>query len=410
MNINNSLNLRNCTSCQMCGAVCPTGAISISLNHHGFLKPVINETKCIDCGLCVKYCYKYDNNIKITKILESKQLYSAYAKNNNIVANSTSGGIATILVKTLIEKGYKCIGVEYDTESNAAVFKIASSLKEADSFKGSKYIQALSIDTFKQFIKNNKNEKFAVFGLPCHVYAIDRFLRANGTRDRHLLIDFYCHGCPSINLWHKYLNEVLIKENCTKVISANFRSKFRGWGNFYTLVVVEGVCGQKTYISPRTDDPFYTIFFSDTILNDSCYDCKLRGTLEYSDIRLGDFWGYNFLKNNTGISGVTICSEKGHSIFEIISDDIIYHKESFSSFIPFQSYGKIYTVNTSLRNQLLENLANRDISLHEVTAVYIKSLSLKTRLIFELKKCIKVLPNSWISILKYFIYKIKART
>lgn len=408
MNIDDSSQIRPCTSCQMCGAVCPVDAITIEKNKFGFYRPVINISKCIDCGVCVKSCYKFDDNIKSTESFTGKKLFSAWAKDKEIVASTTSGGIADILVKELIAQGYKCIGIEYDCSSNLAISKIAETLEDTDSFKGSKYIQAYTVDSFKELVKNHKNEKFAVFGLPCHIYAIDKYLRNKGTRHDHLLIDLYCHGCPSLDLWKKYIDKILNEKDCNKVVSVNFRSKVRGWGNFYVVVVVvEGVKGRKTYVSPRINDPFYTMFFSDIILNDSCYGCKLRSTLEYTDIRLGDFWGNKFIHNNSGVSGVTICTENGMKLFESTIDDIEYNKQLFKSFLPFQSYGKKYDENFNLRNELLLKLSDNDIDLKEVIRSYNKSRSYKERFLSNCKNAVKLLPNNMLSSFKSLAYKLK---
>lgn len=407
MNINDSSRIRECTSCQMCGAVCPVGAISISLNNDGFYRPHIDSEKCIDCGMCVRYCYKFDHEIRLTDTLKEKKLYSAWAKDEEIVESTTSGGIADLFVKSLIEAGYKCIGVEYDNKLNCAVSKIAATTEESASFRGSKYIQAYTVTSFKELVRAHKNTKFAVFGLPCQIYAIDRFLTTKGTRGNHLLIDFYCHGCPSLNLWKKYLDGIFTKTDCHKVISASFRSKVRGWGNFYVVVVVEGVKGRICYVSPRINDPFYTMFFSDRILNDACYDCKLRSTLEYTDVRLGDFWGNKFLNNHTGVSGVTICSEKGLNLFKDISHNIEYEEQEFSSFLPYQSYGKVYSYNEDSRRQLLSKLSNPDIGLKEIMSTYKGSLSPFNRIVLWLKNIMKLFPNNFISFIKSSIYSIK---
>lgn len=408
MNINDPSQIRQCTSCQMCGAVCPVEAITIEKSKFGFYRPVVDPSKCINCGLCIKNCYKFDDNIKMTTSFKGKQLFSAWAKDKNIVASTTSGGIADILVKKLVNQGYKCIGIEYDNSSNRAISKIASTLNDTDSFKGSKYIQAYTVDSFKELTMNHKDEKFAVFGLPCHIYALDKYLRAKETRHQHLLIDLYCHGCPSLDLWKKYVDKIFKEKDCNKVVSVNFRSKVRGWGNFYVVeVVVTGVEGRKTYISPRINDPFYTLFFSDMVLNDSCYDCKLRSTFEYTDIRLGDFWGYKFIHNNSGVSGVTVCTEKGMDLFEKVKDDIEYCEQLFESFLPFQSYGKQYNKIFNIRNELLLKLSNDNADLKDVILLYNKSRSYKERFLSNCKDAVKLLPNNMLSSLKSLVYKLK---
>ena len=46
--------IRNCTSCQMCSAVCLVDAISIKLDEEGFYAPKVDNNKCISCGKCKK--------------------------------------------------------------------------------------------------------------------------------------------------------------------------------------------------------------------------------------------------------------------------------------------------------------------------------------------------------------------
>lgn len=108
MNISSTNNLRPCTSCQVCGALCPVDAISIQMNREGFYRPIVDESKCIACGQCVKICYKYDDDIKMTadKELLYKPLFSAYATDDDVLKHSTSGGIGNLLAHQLFKDGY----------------------------------------------------------------------------------------------------------------------------------------------------------------------------------------------------------------------------------------------------------------------------------------------------------------
>ena len=74
MNINDKSALRECTSCQMCAAVCAKNAIEIRLNKDGFYRPYLDEDKCVDCGLCTKVCYKFDNDVKVTSVEDINHL------------------------------------------------------------------------------------------------------------------------------------------------------------------------------------------------------------------------------------------------------------------------------------------------------------------------------------------------
>jgi len=391
----------------MCAAVCPTGAISISLNKDGFYRPVINDDACTDCGLCVKNCYKFDTNIAQSD-LSTKKILAAWSNDREVVKETTSGGIADVLARRLVRDGYKCIGVAYDNERNYAVGEIASSECETIRFRGSKYIQSLSVDSFKRLVKDCKKDKFAVFGLPCQIYAIDKFLKSRGVRENHILIDLYCHGCPSLHIWSKYVDEIMRKVNGKKIISVNFRSKVRGWGNFYVVVVVvEGVNCPIEVVSPRINDNFYELFFSDLVLNNSCLDCQLRSTLEYTDIRLGDFWGKSYVDNHSGVSGITISTEKGDKLVQRIKSEITVMQQSFANFLPYQSYGKTYRIDPCAREKILRILCDSHSLLKDCVSAYHQTLSAKDKLKHMLKNVMRMMPNNLISFVKDIFYSIQ---
>ena len=50
------LNKENCCGCTACFNICPKKCISMQSDEEGFLYPIIEESKCIDCGLCEKAC------------------------------------------------------------------------------------------------------------------------------------------------------------------------------------------------------------------------------------------------------------------------------------------------------------------------------------------------------------------
>ena len=38
----------------MCEQICPKNAIKMEDDEEGFLRPVVDEDLCINCGLCIK--------------------------------------------------------------------------------------------------------------------------------------------------------------------------------------------------------------------------------------------------------------------------------------------------------------------------------------------------------------------
>ena len=403
MNITDKSAIRDCTSCQMCAAVCAQDAIMIRLNGDGFYRPYLDASKCVDCGLCVKVCYKFDPDVKVTSVEGENRITvkSAQYKQNELLEKVTSGGVADALAKEFIQQGYVCIGVVYNDEFHRAKHAVASSVAETDAFRGSKYIQSYSLDAFKTFVKNAKDTKFAIFGLPCHIYAAHKFLTLRRQRENCILIDLFCHGCPSMLVWNKYEQAIKRKVDNKKFDEVQFRSKVKGWGTFYVVVVV--VEGVKAFISSPKHDEFYSLFFSDHVLNDACSNCKLRSTMEYTDIRLGDFWGKRFLNDRKGVSAVAITSEKGIQAFNAIKGLFKTEDSCMAEVLVKQSYGKVYTPNMELRKMMLDELRDGDKTLKDVVDLYYSRQGLAMKAKRLLKTVNWYLPFDLMRLLKRFV-------
>ncbi len=394
--------LRECTSCQMCAAVCPRDAITIRLNKDGFYRPHVNEDECTNCGLCTKVCYKFDNDVKATPVEDVKiiNVYSAQHLSDVLLEKVTSGGVADALAKELVNLGYICIGVTYNDNHHRAEHVVAMTIEDTDAFRGSKYIQSYSIDAFKELVKNVRTTKYAVFGLPCHIYAINKFLTVRNRRDDCILIDLFCHGCPSMNVWKKYEEEIKSLVGNKKFDDVQFRSKVKGWGAFHIEVDVDG---KKSFVSSPRKDEFFSLFFSDMVLNGACSDCVLRSTMEYTDIRLGDFWGKKFQNDRKGVSAVAIVTERGKHLFSAIKDQFVTEESSLGEVVAKQSYGKVYTPNPDLRKMMLDGLRDETISLKKIEKLYYS----KQGLVPNLKRIIKFidwyLPFDLTRFLKRFV-------
>lgn len=397
MNVNKS-SVKECTSCQMCAAVCPKDAITISLNDTGFYRPIINSDLCVDCGLCVSICYKY-NDVAVSTIEELKnyQMLSAAAKEPQVLKKTTSGGVGYLLAKTLYGQGYNCYGVVYDVQTHRAYHKLATTADDIEKFCGSKYIQSYTIDALKSIIRHSTGSKNVVFGTPCQIYSLSLYLNKRGRRNDFILIDIYCHGCPSMLIWDKYVMEFQKQSFQETMTSVSFRSKVKGWGNFHVEFAYDK---NGSVFSGKNNDEFYKLFFSDMMLNDSCANCRLRSTLQYSDIRLGDFWGHCYDTNRTGVSGVTIMTDSGQYAFDQIKNKISWTKHDFSDFLPYQSWGKRYEVPQLIRQQMFKKLVEPQASLTDVVNIYYKSLPYSQRIKHYLKILTGYLPQSIVRLIK----------
>ena len=362
MNIKDKVECTECTSCQMCAAVCSKVAIEIKLNEDGFYRPYVDEERCVDCGLCVKVCRKFDNFVSPFGIdkLKKTRLYAAYVKDKDVLRHTTSGGVADVLAKQLIKDNYKVIGVVYDPVDDCAKHKVAVSIDATDSFRGSKYIQSYTMDAFKELVRGVRNEKYAVFGLPCQIYAINKYLNLINRRENCILIDLYCHGCPSMLAWKKYSSDRKKTQGVESWNNVQWRSKARGWGNF--VLELQSEQGGRDISRPLNNE-FFELFFSNQILNSSCTDCQLRGTLAYTDIRLGDFWGRDYEKTFKGVSGVSLVTNQAFALFDKIKDSLVLEEKGYERFLPYQSWLHTYKIDENLRAKILECLrdSNSDI-------------------------------------------------
>lgn len=402
MNIEDISAIRECTSCQMCAAVCPKEAIRVVLDKYGFYRPVVENVRCVNCGICISVCYRFDKNVKVTtsEEIEEMPLYAASAKDDALVSHVTSGGVADLLAKELIKEGYFCVGVGYDDKTVRAYHYIAESSEDTDGFRGSKYIQSYALPAFKELVNGCRNQRYAIFGTPCQIYAVHRFLEKKNLRDKCVLVDLYCHGCPSLHVWRKYQNEVKEKIGKPYFDKVDFRSKERGWGGFYVVVVVDGV---KAFVSNPRQDKFYELFFSDLVLNAACSDCMLRSTLAYTDIRLGDFWGKKYALNKRGVSAVSLCSKRGEDLFMRISPLMSVEKCRYSELLPYQSYGRKYHPEKILRTKLLDIVSDEDLSLEDAIDLYHRHQNLHQRIKRQIKRVLYYFPASITRSIKRFI-------
>lgn len=395
----NPLPERDCTGCSMCGAVCPKNAITMQLTVEGFYEPTINSDLCIDCGICKKVCYKFDEKVDI----DNKTNYSCYSainKDTNELKTATSGGVSNELMKECIKQGYKVVGVAYDYEKEIAVTRIATKIDELEQFKGSKYFQSYTVGAFKEIADDKTQQKYAIFGTPCQIYAMSKFADFKKNRDRFILVDLFCHGCPSMNLWSKYLEYSKNKYNVSRFNKIEFRSKVHGWHEFGFKFLTN----QKEFKNSKINDEFYELFFDMNTHNKACYECKMRSSLDFTDIRMGDFWGPQYDTDMRGVSAVVVCTEKGEKLFEATKDYFNIKVHSFDETIKAQSYGKKHVYDKKKRENILQEL-NSKKHLQDIIRTYRNNYSLKKTIKIRIKNLIKLLPQSIYFRLKKIIHQ-----
>lgn len=310
--------LHDCYGCGVCATVCGKKIIEIGLNKEGFYEPrVVDPDRCVGCGLCLDVCsfLQEEPSLRHTEI----HSYAAWSKDAAVRRKCSSGGLGFELGRTLIEEGYKVCGVRYDVERARAEHYIATTVEGLIPSIGSKYIQSYTVDGFQAV---NRKEKYLVTGTPCQIDSFRRYIRKFNVEDNFVLMDFFCHGVPSMRLWQKYLQEV---EKITgKVTYVSWRNKFTGWHDSYNLLIRE----KKSFYNSRLSqgDSFYRFFLSDACLGKACYErCKYKYDRSAADIRIGDLWGNTYKSDEDGVSAAVAFTEKGNKILRSCGCELIDH-------------------------------------------------------------------------------------
>ena len=182
----------------------------------GFRYPKIDYALCNKCGLCDDICaFKED----YSGHGDGSTVYAVKNTDEVVRSTSSSGGMFTAISDKILEDGGVVYGVGY-RDRLTVCHKPASTKEQRDEFKGSKYVQSDTGNSFSQVKKDLENDLKVLFtGTPCQVSALKSFLRKD--YDNLLTVDFVCHGVPSNKLWQDFL-DVIEQDTRNRVVHAEF--------------------------------------------------------------------------------------------------------------------------------------------------------------------------------------------
>lgn len=374
-------NKADCCGCTACYSACPKKAITMKDDEEGFLYPVVDTGKCIDCGICVEVCPIKRRQPSI----ESQDYYAVKNGNDDLRMKSTSGGVFSLLAQYVIEHK----GVVYGAAFNEN-FDVVHQRAEDNTwvrFRGSKYVQSNMNNMFEEIVKDLKNDMLVLFtGTPCQIDGIRTYLdRLNVNMDKFITCDLVCHGVPSPLVWKDYLQECVINRKDLKKI--NFREKNNaGWHNSRLQAV--NFQDEKVIDLAQGEGVFLSLFSNNIILRPSCYTCRYTNFDRVGDFTLGDFWGiekhYPSFDDDKGITLLMLNSTKARDIWEKIKDKTTYisvKKEECiqpNLFSPSQCYGnrKLFWTAYKKRNLVyaakvlgIEHVSGREKILYKISRV-----------------------------------------
>lgn len=344
---------KTCCGCGACVQRCPKQCIALHEDSEGFLYPQADASVCINCGLCEKVCPV----INQYTAREPLRTFAAKNPNDAVRATSSSGGVFTMLAESVIRSGGVVFGAAFDGQWKV-VQTCAATTEDIWQFRGSKYLQSQTGNTFKEaetFLKQGRQVLYS--GTPCQVAGLKKYLRRD--YDNLLAVDFICHGVPSPGVFRTYLrdeinrltarqgggkNSVLLPciplvaesdglgGKDVKIQSVSFRDKRNGWKKYgFALDLSKAsAAGEKNTVllsySPLNKNLFMRGFLRDLYLRPSCYICPAKKLKSGSDITLGDFWGIETLRpeldDDKGMSAVTANTEKGLALLQEVDAEL----------------------------------------------------------------------------------------
>lgn len=318
---------KKCYGCGACAYVCPKKAIQMKPNEDGFIVPVIDNNKCVQCGLCNKTCIVINKpKIQLMCSIEESECKMAYIKDAEIL-KSASGGAFYAIAKHAIEQGYYVSGAVWNDQFEV-IHTVTNEIEIVKKMRGSKYVQSNATEVYSQIRKLlDDGEKVLFTGTPCQIAAVHKIV---GQHEHLLTVGLICEGVPSPKVFAYWIKE-LEKRASSKIVSVELRKKGRyGWKSPSTCYKFEnGKCFEQ--LAFHMDTYMYN-FLQGVFMRESCSNCAYKGNGITADVVIGDCWSASLeaikSNKNKGMSALIIRTSRGKQLFEELKDCFVYEDVS----------------------------------------------------------------------------------
>lgn len=330
MNITNVVENNLCVSCGICAGVCPKKCIT-STYRNGSYQPTIDEKSCVNCGLCHKVCPgKSSDYLKLFELNGTpspknfwlgnwKRCLAVQTKDEEILANSSSGGAVTTLVIALLKSKLYDAAFLVDTYSHGEEIFSARYTAE-DDFTSTPKSRYLTVNHSRavEYMLKNPDAKIIFVGSSCFIQGILNIINQfKLRRENYLLLGLFCDKTMHYGVW-EYFKKICGAKNLQSLFFRNKESA--GWPGDVEV----GTAQQKYFLSRKV-----RMRMKDFFCLERCRYC-LDKLNQFADISFGD----NYTKVELpapmniekGTSNIILRTDRGVKIFEQFADKFYLHE------------------------------------------------------------------------------------
>lgn len=323
-----------CTQCGTCIGMCPTDAITLKQDPKKGLLPVVDENKCTDCGICLKVCPGEEldlnqmNRDLFGKVPDDElygnylNVYTAYAKNEEIRYNGASGGVATAILDALLKSGHitgaVVVRMSHERPLEPDVF-VARNTEELISAQQSKYLPVPMNVAIKDILAD-KNGKYAIVGLPCHFHGLRLAENIKKRLKERIVLrmGLFCGFNPTLSSTKYLLRRAGVKD-FDQIQNIKYRDG--DWPCGFRAIMRDG---SDHFLHPINEFLFAHYVFERRRCAMCCDQLN-----DLADLALGDEWRSDLKDDAGGWSHIMTRTEVGEEcVRQMVEQGIIHVQES----------------------------------------------------------------------------------
>ena len=372
------------------------------------LHPVVDESICINCGLCEKTC---PNNRELSYKLPHKVL-AAWSNDNEVRRTSASGGIACELYHYWIKNGGVATGVVFDRDEGCH-FILLENESDIKAVQNSKYTFSDTAGIYK-VVKQKLQAGISVLfiGVPCQVAGLYGFLKKE--YDNLTTVDIICHGMPPATYLEQHIKSIEDKKK-EYTHQLFFRDpKYYTYTYTFTLKNIKG----KEFYNKKvlTRDNYQLGYHRALIYRENCYSCNYARKERISDLTIGDFSGlgrfapFEYDKHN--VSCILENTDKGSALLKKLNGALSMFERPACEAFEVEKQLKSPSVKHS-RRSIFEKVYRKTRNYELASNIALKEekkKAVKTAIILKIKVFLyNILVMLHIKLQNRFVDKVKSK-